>query len=802
MNQMDEYFRVNYALAKAKPEVVFQGTHYRITVLSERLVRLEYSKEGVFFDELTEQVVNRVFPTPKYKVVEDAKYLEITTNYFMLKYQKEKPFESLNIEIVLLRENGDRTDKTWYAKKKEVRNYQTTGLGIDLTKPDYQKGLFSGDGFVTLDDSPSMLLNSDGFLVPNNVPRTDIYVFMYRRDINYCLRDYFLLTGYPPLIPRYALGIWWNKNEIYNFTDIATLLSNFNRYQIPLSIILLDEFWHLKDARDLSLYHTGFTFNRNLFNDPGYLTKYLHERGVRVGIQLDPSEGIMPHEDHYDDVARSLGRTDKSTIPFNVFDKFVLNCYLHLLIAPLEQYGIDFFWLDYYNPKDLYTLRALCHYHFELEKRNKNKRGLLMARNGLVASHRYSVLYSGKTLVSWDTLDLLPYFDSMAFNKGLSWWSNDVGGYMGGIEDNELYIRYVEQACYSPIFRLASKGGKYYKREPWKWGVKTLKIAQEYCELRHRLIPYIYTEAYQYHHTGLPLIRPLYYEDPPIYDEPDYKNQYRFGSELLVAPITHQKDYVMNRTVQRIYLPAGTWYDFKTGKKFPGEKYYVAFYKDEDYPVFARSGAIIPLANLEENRNITNPPKSMEIHVFPGKSNIYKLYEDDGISRLHEDGYYIKTAIDYNYLQNNYTLIIHPVEGKTGIIPEVRDYKIRFRNTRKADEVVVYQDKDVYTANSYIEDNDFIVEVKNVKTTSQLTINCKGKDIEIDAVRLVNEDLDSIISDLQIKTTLKEELSKIIFNATLPIQQKRIAIRKLKRLGLANEFIKMFLKLMEYVSEF
>ena len=90
--------------------------------------------------------------------------------------------------------------------------------------------------------------------------------------------------------------------------------------------------------------------------------------------------------------------------------------------------------------------------------------------------------------------------------------------------------------------------------------------------------------------------------------------------------------------------------------------------------------------------------------------------------------------------------------------------------------------------------------MKNVKTTSQLSINCKGKDIEIDAVRLINEDIDSIISDLQIKTALKEMISEIVFS-NLEIKKKRIAIRKLKNKGLDNKFVKMFMRLLEYVSE-
>ena len=792
---LDVHFKADYNNAKSKPEATFQGATYRITVLTPRLVRLEYNKDGMFFDDLTEQVQNRNFPVPQFKVNQDDKNLEITTDYFMLKYQKEKPFESLNIEIYLL-----NTDKTWQMRNKEVRNFKTSGLGIHLDKPDYQKGLYSVDGFVSIDDSKSMIVNQDGFLIPPTNPRIDTYVFMYRRDFGLCLKDYFELTGYPALIPRYALGVWWNKSEIYNFNDINELLQNFNKHEIPVSVLLLDEFWHLKDGRDLSKYKTGFTFNRNLFSDPDYFVKYLHERGVKLGLLINPSEGIMPHEDGYEIIARSLGLTDKRTIPFNIFDKFLVTCYFRYLINPLEQKGVDFFWLDYNNPKDAYTPRALTRYHFENYKKSDEKRGLVLAKNSLIASHKYPVLYSGQTLVSWSTLSVLPYFNSMASNKGLTWWSHDIGGYMGGMEDSDLYIRYVELGTYSPIFRLASKGGKYYKREPWKWDVKTLEIVKYYMNLRHRFIPYLYTEAYKYHKTGLPIIQPLYYNNPALYDEPDHKNEYLFGSELLVSPITSPKDVLMNRTVHRVYLPAGTWYDFKTGKKFLGDKRYVTFYKDEDYPVFAKSGSIIPLADLEENRNVTDAPKSMEIHIFPGKSNIYNLYEDDGMTRLHEKGYYITSAIDYNYLQNNFTVIIRPTEGKSGIIPEFRDYRIRFRNTRKADEVVVYLDKEIYTSNSYVDDADFVVEVKHVSTTSQLSINCKGKDIEIDAVRFIHEDIDSIISDLAIKTTLKEMIANIIFS-DMEMNKKRIAIRKLKKSGLDPKFISMFMRLLEYASE-
>ena len=203
----------------------------------------------------------------------------------------------------------------------------------------------------------------------------------------------------------------------------------------------------------------------------------------------------------------------------------------------------------------------------------------------------------------------------------------------------------------------------------------------------------------------------------------------------------------------------------------------------------------------EEDINNTNAPKELEIQIFPGRSNTYKLYEDDGVSNKYKEGYYIITNIYYNYQANNFTVIIRPTEGKSGIIPENRDYLIRFRNTRKADEVILYIDSDKQESpKTYIDGNDFVVELKNIPSTKQVSVNCKGKDIEIDAERIINEDIDSIISDLKIKTSLKEEIAAIIFSEE-EIKTKRIEIKKLKNKKLSPRHIKMFIKLLEYIAE-
>ena len=362
-------------------------------------------------------------------------------------------------------------------------------------------------------------------------------------------------------------------------------------------------------------------------------------------------------------------------------------------------------------------------------------------------------------------------------------------------------MRFIQVGTYSPILRLSSDTSHYYKREPWLWDVKTYKVVKEYLNLRHRLIPYIYTEGYKYSRTGLPLIQPVYYRYPEIYDEPLYKNEYYFGTELFIAPITTKKDLLMNRTVHRIFLPNGVWYDFKTGKKYMGGKRYVTFFKDEDYPVFAKKGTIIPLAVQEENINDINNTKSLEIHIFPGTSNTYKLYEDDGISSMFEEGKYLITDIDYNYQLNNFTAIIRPVDGKTDVVPKERNYKVRFRNTRKPSDVIVYIGEDKKDdIKSYVDGNDFVVEVNEINPAKQVSINCKGQDIEISADRIINDDIDSIVSDLQIETSLKEKLAAILFSNE-EIKDKRIKIKKLRRKGLHPKYVTMFMKLLEYIAE-
>ena len=799
MYDLGDQFKIDTKKAVALEGNIVKGDKYRFTVLTERLIRIEYNENGNFIDAPTELVLYRDLKTPEFKVGEDNNFISITTNYFKLIYQKGKPFlgsktnPTSNLKIELL-----NTDRYWYYGHSEIRNFgiPNPSLADGGVKG---KGLYSSDGIASIDDSNTLLLNEDGTTYQNENLRIDTYVFMYNKDFEEALKDYYKITGFPALVPRYALGNWWSRNIDYNDLQLKELVDTFEQEQIPVSIMLLDKDWHKRKLEGQKLSKTGFTFNNEYYKNPAAMISYLHSKNIRIGLNINPLEGISDIETYYEEALKYLKADKNGKIPFNVFDPKWVDVYLKVFIHPLDNLGIDFYWLDTEATENIRALELLKHYHFYDMQRDYKRRPLLLSENKGVASHRYPISYAGKTDVSWATLRKVPFHNTNSFNIGSQFWAYDVGGYFKGTEDNELYIRYIQQGVFSPILKFGADKGKYYKREPWRWDIKTYTIVKNYLQLRHNLIPYIYSEAYKYHKFGTQIIKPLYYENPDFYDDVLYHNEYYFGEELFIAPIIARKDDAMDRVVHNFHLPKVTWYDYFTGKKFPGGKNYISFFRDQEYPVFAKSGSIIPLGH-NENINDTTPPVNMEINIFPGQSNSYTLFEDDGESDLYRKDYYLLTQIDYNYLPSNYSVVIRSVEGKSGIVPEKRNYKIVFRNTKRTEDVSVYMNRNSLSFKTYVDGPNFVVEVNDVDTIGQLTINCKGKDIEIDAVRLINEDIERIISDLQIPTELKTKIDAILFSE-LPINKKRIAIRKLSKVGLEKKNIRMFLKLLEYIGQ-
>ena len=787
MNTIGNYFCNKQTDAISIKENIIQGKKFRFSFLTDRLIRLEYSESGTFEDRPTSKVIFRKFPKVNFTISQSETIMQFATSYFTVAYVKDKPFSSGKLTPGnTLKITLNNTDHAWYYGHPEARNFGGITYSLDDSngKVKLEKGLYSTDGFAVLDDSESYVINENGNLVKRENKEIDIYVFMYRKDLGLCLQDYYTLTGYPMLIPRYALGNWWLKNKAYQTEELKELLARFKEEEIPISCILLGE-KNMNEQDPLCIDETKINI--------ADLRQTCNQHKIKLGLTFNPEKPIMPNTV----TARSLesmGINMNNPYSLLPLDTNNANIYDALGVKSWLNNGIDAIYIDYNNIKDKEILSVLNHHTFSLYGLLQNKRGAVLTRNHDDSIHKDGIIFTGKTKVDWTTLSILPRYFSTASNDAISYVATPIGGYYGGIENFELYIRYIQLGVYSPMLILASEDGKYYKREPWRWNEAQTEIIRKYLNLRNKLIPYIYTENYIYSKTGSPLIQPLYYKYPKIYDEPNYKNQYFFGSKMLVCPIVKKKNIIMNRVVQRLFIPEGTWYELESGKKYPGNKYYMSFYKDEDYPVFVRQGSII----IMSESNTTDLPTDLEVIVFPGSDGSYQLYEDDGISCNYKNGTYSVTNYEYKHQLNQYELTIQNT-GNTGLIPQERNYKIRFKNAKLAT-VTAKSGNTNLAGKSSIEKNDLIIELSNVPTNNICTITVSSEDmIENSTERLINDDIKGILEDLEIETTLKEKIDSILFG-DLPIKKKRIAIRKLKKAKLEPKFIKMFINLLEYIE--
>ncbi len=776
---MASYFIKNYKNLIPNQKNIVRGDKYRFSILSPRLIRIEYNKDNIFEDRATSLVVKRNFGDVSFTTSQTDLSLTITTEYFTLTYIKSSPITSKNLKVVI---NG--TDREWYPGHKEIRNLGSINYSLEYLDNNLKldKGLYSFDGFSLLDDSHNFIIENDMFL-PRDNTTVDLYLFVYNNDLGLCLQDYFNLTGYPPMIPRYALGSWWYKNDPYNMYDIDDLIKKFNDNHIPISVFLLGNKWHNTTE--------NFSYDKSLF-DQNILYKYYQSKKQKFGLTINPELPIYQNDPLYNSFQGVLNNYHNylSFIPLN---NNTISAYLNTVVNNLKSTGINLFNIDYYNEADKQGLFLLNHYHYVIA--NLNELGIILSRNPGIAPHRYPIIYSGRTKVSWDTLKVLPTYNNSAANLGISWHAHAIGGYYGGIEDDELYLRYIQFGVFNPILILAGDTGKYYKREPWKWNQINLSVIREYMQLRNKLIPYIYNEGYTYHQYGVPIIQPLYYKYPKIYDEPNYVNQYFFGSKIMISPIVKKKNHEMNRVVQRIFIPNGIWYDYTSGKKFAGNKYYVNFYKDEDYPIFVKEGSIIPMS-LDDT---TDVPKNMEIQIFPAENGLYgsyELYEDDGIS-LNRNQNYLITKMNLDKVDNGYKFTMKRKDGNFNI--SNRNYLLRFRNMKSPSKVIVkYQNKEEIYKHE-IEKNDLIIKLNDINPYETLEVNIIGNNIEIETISVINEEIEGILDDLEINTILKEEIDSIIFS-DLSIKKKRIGLRKLRKSGLEPKYINMFIGLLEFIE--
>ncbi|MGN0788402.1 MAG: TIM-barrel domain-containing protein [Christensenellales bacterium] len=599
----------------------------RVSIISDDIIRVEKSQDGRFVDLPSQTIVNRDFGSPRWESKIDDKTITVTTAKHVFVIDKR----TLRVKSDgVVAKSGGRQNL-----KGTVRTLDCKGGEVRLND-----GIFSKSGVTLLDDSKTLLLTEDGHIKPRAKGCKDIYVFAFGKDFYGGLQEFFNLTGYPPVMPKYVFGNWWSRYHAYSAQEYLDLMSEFERRQIPFTVATIDMDWHLVDdvPKDVAYGHrwqgrgwTGYTFNPKLFPDYKAFFKELKAKNLHITMNLHPRDGVRYFEAQYAEMARANGidPATKKTVEFDLTDEKFLTSYFDVLHHPYEEDGVDFWWIDWQQGtkskmKGLDPLWLLNHYHTLDNNRNGN-RGLILSRYAGIGSHRYPLGFSGDTYVRWSALKFQPYFTATASNVGYTWWSHDIGGHMSNKGDGEIYLRWLQFGAFSPINRLHSTNTTLSK-EPWNYP-SVCDQAIKVLQLRHRLIPYLYTACVNTATCGAPLVQPLYYKyDTPMAYSKKYRNQYLFGSEMLVCPVTDKGD--ADGTVEhRVWLPKGVWTDFFMGKKFVGDQEYVISCPIDYIPVFVKEGGIVPMLHDGTTNDVSY--KNIDLLICVG-NNEYVMRDEDG----------------------------------------------------------------------------------------------------------------------------------------------------------------------------
>lgn len=680
--------RFSFASRPQAKQGVFRTKHMRITVLTPCLLRLE---TGNFTDLATQTVWNREFEPVKCSWGQQNNIFTLKTKETIFRIDVAK---CSMVSITL----ADGTVVRDFEKGNLMGTARTLDMVNGATK--LEKGILSRSGAAVMDDSNSLLLDQDGQILPRESCR-DLYFFAYGHDYRRALRDFFHLTGPVPLIPQYALGNWWSRYRAYTQEEYRQLMQTFLDKKLPITVATIDMDWHWTDVLERfgtdgvpgeGVTHqekwynshlpgwTGYSWNKELFPDHRELLKWLKDRGFHITLNVHPSQGIRPYEDCYVDMAKRMGYDPefRQRIPFDIANPKFVEAYFDAAHHPHEEDGVDFWWIDWQQGKvttipGLDPLWALNHYHF-LDAGSVKKRPLILSRYAGLGSHRYPLGFSGDTFATWESLKFQPYFTNTASNAGYTWWSHDIGGHQFGVQDDELYVRWLQYGVFSPINRLHSSNNEFMGKEPWKRSFAANAVSEQFLRLRHKLIPYLYTMNYRTHTHGEPLCSPMYYD----YDREEAyqaKNQYFFGSQLLVCPVTTPADKRLNLAKTSVWLPEGRWTDFFTGRIYRGGQWVDMFRDLDSIPVLAGEGSIVPMyRNGCSNSLSLNQP--LDIHIWRG-NGAFELYEDEGETLCPE---HVITSMTLTESGDSLRFTIRAAEGNRQLLPENRDFRLVFRD--------------------------------------------------------------------------------------------------------------------------
>lgn len=697
---ISQAYAQNNPVADQKAIVV--SGNARFTVLTDRLIRMEWDAAGKFEDNATLAIVNRNLPVPKFSVTDNGTGITIKTDALTLKYSKNGKFDEKNLSVSF-KLNG-KTVK-WHPGLEDTGNLLGTSRTLDrcegpdkMSKSDpMEPGIISRNGWAIVDESERHLLKPDSsdwgewVDVRPEGDRQDLYIFAYGHDYMGALADFTKVAGKIPLPPKYVFGYWWSRYWAYSDAEFLELANEFRTRQIPIDIMVIDMDWHQtygnssrrqrKDEFGQNTGWTGYSWNRDLFADPEGFLGELHSMKLKTSLNLHPASGILAREDSYPSFVKDyLSRTDDydgpenyifkggeqlengtvakagyhAGVAFRMSQQAWADAYFNSVIRPLEKQGVDFWWLDWQQFKESKYVKGLSNtfwlnYTFFNDKVRQSKymgkeaeRPFIYHRWGGLGSHRYQLGFSGDTYIMWEVLGFLPYFTATASNVGYGYWGHDIGGHMqrGNDPTNpELYTRWLQAGVFTPIFKTHSTSSAALERRIWAFP-DHYEYMKAALDLRYALTPYIYDSARQAYDTGVSMCRPLYYYYPETENAYNWKEEFFFGDNILATVLCQPMDPETGLTERKMWFPAGNdWYDMAHHEMIKGGSTKTLYYSIDENPWYVKAGAIIPLAK-ENIQSLQEETNEYRIYIAPGKGkSSYRHYEDDGVSQAYEEDF-------------------------------------------------------------------------------------------------------------------------------------------------------------------
>lgn len=485
------------------------------------------------------------------------------------------------------------------------------------------------------------------------------YYFMAAPRLSDVLETYGELTGRMALPPLWALGFHQARWSYPDEATVRELAAQFRQRRIPLDAVYLDI--------DYMDGYRCFTWNREAFPTYREMIADLRAEGIKTvtiidaGVKVDPGYAV-----HDDGLARDafLRNADGSLFVgpvwpgdcyFPDFTDPAVRAWWGELYAGLVEDGIAGFWNDMNEPAlfDDVVLPDDAPFHLDgrgathrqmhnvygmqmarataegLARLRPNQRPLVISRAAYAGHQRHAMVWTGDNYSTWEHLRLTVAMGLSLGLSGIPFHGADVGGFMGDCT-GELLARWTQLGAFTPFFRNHAAMGTV-DQEPWAFGPAIEAICRRAIELRYELLPAIYTAFWEASQTGAPIMRPLvlsHQYDPRVADLDD---QFKLGGDLLVAPVLEP-----GISGRNVYLPAGQWYDFWTGRRWDGGRDVWADAPLDTIPLFVKAGTVLPMQPVQQHTG-EPPAETITLRVYPGVGESL-WYEDDGQTLAYQAG--------------------------------------------------------------------------------------------------------------------------------------------------------------------